>query len=245
MRTRSSNLAEDTALSFAKQMDDYITNSAVFKEAILKAFNVAVNEIIKPINEEIASLHCQVKMLKSKLTEVTTKANDNEQYSRRNNIRIFGLAETEGEDCYDVVLKLCQNDLDINVTRDELDRAHRVGKPKKSRDGQTSPPPRAMIVKLAGHSVKMKFFRARRKLGPKRIFINEDLTKENHKLLLYVKKRCPEGVSVYSVDGSIMARTSDRVYRIQRKEDLEKFALIGDVQDAEVAEEQDIAEQDG
>ena len=146
---------------------------------------------------------------------------------------------------YDVVLKLCQNDLDINVTRDELDRAHRVGKPKKSRDGQTSPPPRAMIVKLAGHSVKMKFFRARRKLGPKRIFINEDLTKENHKLLLYVKKRCPEGVSVYSVDGSIMARTSDRVYRIKRKEDLEKFALIGDVQDAEVAEEQDIAEQDG
>lgn len=78
MRTRSSNLAEDTALSFAKQMDDYITNSAVFKEAILKAFNVAVNEIIKPINEEIASLQCQVKMLKSKLTEVTTKANDNE-----------------------------------------------------------------------------------------------------------------------------------------------------------------------
>lgn len=134
MRTRSSNLAEDTALSFAKQMDDYITNSAVFKEAILKAFNVAVNEIIKPINEEIASLQCQVKMLKSKLTEVTTKANDNEQYSRRNNIRIFGLAETEGEDCYDVVLKLCQNDLDINVTRDELDRAHRVGKPKKPRD---------------------------------------------------------------------------------------------------------------
>ena len=65
MRTRSSNLAEDTALSFAKQMDDYITNSAVFKEAILKAFNVAVNEIIKPINEEIASLQCQVKMLKS------------------------------------------------------------------------------------------------------------------------------------------------------------------------------------
>ena len=86
MKTRSGNLAEDTALSFAKQMDDYIINSAVFKEAISKAFNAAVNDIIKPINEEIASLQCQVKMLKSKLAEASTKANDNEQYSRRNNI---------------------------------------------------------------------------------------------------------------------------------------------------------------
>ena len=245
MKTLSGNLAEDTALSFAKQMDDYIINSAVFKEAISKAFNASVNDIIKPINEEIASLQCQVKMLKSKLAEASTKANDNEQYSRRNNIRIFGLAEFEGEDCYDVVLKLCQNDLDTIVTRDELDRAHRVGKPKEPRDGQSSPPPRAMIVKLAGHSAKMKFFRARRKLGPKKIFINEDLTKEDHKLLLHVKKRCPEGVSVYSVDGSIMARTSDRVYRIKRMEDLEKYGLIGVVQDAEVAGEEDIADQNG
>jgi len=120
-----------------------------------------------------------------------------------------------------------------------------VGKLKEPRDGQTSPEPRAMIVKLAGHSAKMKFFRARPKLGPKKIFINEDLTKENHKLLLHVKKRCPEGVSVYSVDGSIMARTSDRVYRIKRMEDLEKYGLIGVVQDAEVAEEEDIADQNG
>ena len=141
------------------------------------------------------------------------------------------------------MLNLCQNDLEISVTRDELDRAHRVGKPKEPRDCQTLPPPRAMIVKLAGYSTKMKFFRARRKLGPKKIFINEDLTKENHKLLLHVKKTCPEGVSVYSVDGSIMARTLDRVYRIKRKEDLEKYGLTA--LDAEVAENEEIVEQDG
>ena len=238
VKTRSSNLAEDSALSFAKQMDNYIKTSTVFQDAILKAFNAALEEIIKPLNKEIVSLQSEVKMLKSKLSEASAKANDNEQYSRRNNIRIFGLPETEGEDCYDLVLKLCQNDLEINVARDELDRAHRVGKPKDSRDGQTLPPPHAMIVKLAGYSAKMKFFRARRKLGPKKIFINEDLTKENHKLLLHVKKQCPEGVSVYSVDGTIMVRTSDRVYRIKRKEDLEKYGLTGDVHDAEVTEDE-------
>ena len=107
----------------------------------MEAFNVAVQDIVKPLNKEIASLQSEVTKLKSKLIEASAKANDNEQYSRRNNIRIFGLAETEGEDCYDEVLKLCQNDLEINVTRDELDHAHRVGKPKKSCDGQTSPHP--------------------------------------------------------------------------------------------------------
>lgn len=106
-----------------------------------------------------------------------------------------------------------------------------------------------MIIKLAGYSRKMKFFRARRKLGPKKILINEDLTKENHILLLHVKKRCTEGVSIYSVDGTIMARTSDRVYRIKRKEDPEKYGLTtsvdtGDVHDAEVAEDEEIVEQD-
>ena len=34
MKTRSSNLAEESSLSFAKQMDGYIKNSTVFKAVI-------------------------------------------------------------------------------------------------------------------------------------------------------------------------------------------------------------------
>ena len=71
VKTRSSNLAEDSALSFAKQMDDYIKTSTVFQDAILKAFNAALEEIIKPLNKEIASLQSEVKMLKSKLSEAS------------------------------------------------------------------------------------------------------------------------------------------------------------------------------
>ena len=167
MKTRSSNLAEDSVLSFAKQINDYIKTSTLFQEAILKAFNAAVEETIKPLNKEIALLQCEVRMLKSKLTEASAKP-DNQQYSRRSNIRIFGLAETEGEDCYDVVLKVCPNDLEINDARDELDRAHCMGKPKESQDGQTLPPPRARTVKLSGYSIKMKFFREEESLALKR-----------------------------------------------------------------------------
>ena len=47
------------------------------------------------------------------------KADNNEQYSRRNSIRIFGLNEEEGKDCCDVVLDLCENVLEIEVDRDQ------------------------------------------------------------------------------------------------------------------------------
>lgn len=70
-KTRSSNLTEEPALSVAKQMNDFIKNSTVFKEAILKAFNSAVQDL----NEEIASLQNEVKKLKSELIKASAKAN--------------------------------------------------------------------------------------------------------------------------------------------------------------------------
>lgn len=54
--------------------------------------------------------------------------------------------------------------LEIQVRRDELDRAHCVGKPREAEVGSENSPPRAMIVKLSGYGTKVKFMRARRGL---------------------------------------------------------------------------------
>ena len=48
-----------------------------------------------------------------------------------------------------------------------------------------------MIVKLAGHSTKMMFMRAKRNPGGKKMFVNEDLTKINHKFMMHTKEQCP------------------------------------------------------
>lgn len=72
VKTRSSNLAKESSHSFAK-------NSTVFKQANRKAFNDVVGEIIKPLNDEIASLKCEEKMLKSEHIEASAKGNDKEQ----------------------------------------------------------------------------------------------------------------------------------------------------------------------
>lgn len=129
------------------------------------------------------------------------------------------------------------------MRREDLDRVHRVGKPKVAEEGSVDPPaPRAIILKLNGHETKMKFMKSRQGLRGKRIFINEDLTKPNHELLLYAKDNRVEGVVVYSIDGTVMARspTTNRVYRIKKKEDLVRYGLLNSApeqaHDAEVAE---------
>jgi hypothetical protein len=228
--TRSASQAEGSFAEFAKMMDEYLKNSSIFKDVIVSAVNTAIDVKIQPLQEEIASLKDEVALLKSKFVIVEAKANENEQYSRRNNIRIFGLPEAKDENCYKIVIDLCKDELKIDVTSDDIDRAHRVGKLKQADaltvgEGQASPQPRAMIVKLNGYFTKLKFMRAKRNLSGKRIYINEDLTKINHRLLLNVKELCSPGVKVYSVDGTVVARKQGRVYRIKSIDDLVKYGL--------------------
>ena len=186
-------------------MDDYIRNSSVFSKAIASAVQLVVN----PLNVKVGCLGREVEVLKTELAETKSKANANEQYSRRNNVRIFSLPELEGEGCYQVLLAFCENDLKISVTREEIDRANRVGKVKTPREGQDEPPSRSMIVKLAGYSTKMKFTRARRNLGGKKMFVNEDLTKINQKFMMHISTLMADSVqwlsqSDYSICISIL-----------------------------------------
>ena len=57
------------------------------------------------------------------------------------------------------------------------------------------------------------------------MFVNEDLTKINHKFMMHIKEQCPEGVSVFTVDGAVRIRSSNRVFRVTKSEDLAKYRL--------------------
>ncbi|CAB3991401.1 Hypothetical predicted protein [Paramuricea clavata] len=234
--TRSASQAEGSFAEFAKMMDEYLKNSSIFKDVIVSAVNTAIDVKIQPLQEEIASLKDEVASLKSKFVIVEAKANENEQYSRRNNIRIFGLPEAKDENCYKIVIDLCKDELKIDVTSDDIDRAHCVRKLKQANalnvgEGQASSQPRAILVKLNGYFTKLKFMRGKRNLSCKRIYINEDLTKINHRLLLNVKELCSPGVKVYSVDGTVVARKHDRVYRIKEKHIHRKVLQLIGVED--------------
>ena len=187
-----------------------MANSKLFKDTISGAVEAAVGSI----RMEVEDLKEEVVKLKSLMDTVTQKAIDNEQYSRRNNIRIFGIPEFQGEDCYEIILNLCQGKLNIVCTREELDRVHRVGKQNT-------------VAKLRGHSTKMKFMKSRKNLVEEKIYINEDLTHENLGLLKQCRKSCGESMKVYSIDGKIIVCSADdKIHRVKSKKDLLKFGLV-------------------
>ncbi|PIK51268.1 hypothetical protein BSL78_11827 [Apostichopus japonicus] len=54
--------------------------------------------------------------------------NDMEQYSRRNNLRIFGMKEDPNENTMDVFVKLAKEKLKLELNTDFIDRCHRLGR---------------------------------------------------------------------------------------------------------------------
>lgn len=131
--------------------------------------------------------------------------NDLEQYTRSNNIRIFGLDDRNKDETADetteIVLKFCSNKLNIDLRDRDIDIAHRLG--KFQTDGN-----RPVICRFVTRSNKMLVMRNRRKLKGTQFVIKEDLTRKNQKLLLDVME--VENVkTAWSDQGKIIALLED------------------------------------
>ena len=67
--------------------------------------------------------------LKDKMLEKQWEVNRLEQYTRKWNVRVYGINEKEKEeDCKKEVVKFAENKLGIKISRKDIDIAHRVGR---------------------------------------------------------------------------------------------------------------------
>ena len=97
-----------------------------------------------------------------------------EQYSRRNCLRLSGIPEEEGESVETKVMGVAQA-IDVNLSIDEIDRTHRVGRSKDKKDSK----PRDIIVKFVSYRSRRKLMENKRKMKDieyKHVYMNEDLT---------------------------------------------------------------------
>ena len=162
--------------------------------------------------------HLQERMIQQQHTvqRVEAEMNRSEQYSRRSNIRIFGLAETKGENTDAIVADMITQKLGVLIDPSDIDRSHRTGRPHNPNEPASGPGPssgtssadrarpRPVIVRLTTHRKKREIILNRKKLKGTRIVIVEDLTLENLKLLAAARKTT--GVtSAWSTDGRIIA----------------------------------------
>ena len=116
-----------------------------------------------------------------------------EQYSRRTNLRFFGIPESEkGEDTTGKLLSIVNETMGVTppiVSADEV-TSHRLRRRMPGADAETRPRP--VIVKFATADMRDVGIRARRRLresgvGPT-VYVNEDLTRRLDETTEEVKK---------------------------------------------------------
>ena len=206
-----------------------------FQLALKRSIDAAVGSAVEPLKEKlggldqyvlrvnkleatICDLESQLSVVRKESNYAMNKANDNEQYSRKYNLRFIGIEEQKDENCTDKIVEFCKNMLRIDMPVSTIDRAHRVG---RKTEGKSRP----IIVKFMNYGSKLTVCMQRKLLRDTNFYINEDLTYINMKLFSHARKSAKNIKSSWFSDGKLLVRSEldDKIYRIRNMEDFERY----------------------
>lgn len=167
--------------------DDVISHLVTRLSAALKTVvEEAVKTALATITVEMDKLRGEVVGLTKKMEELDGRLGDRtdelEQYQRRNNLRIFGVDETQGEDTDRIVEELCRSKLGVDLLPTSICRSHRVGRqPQPGPDGKKRH--RAIIVRFTSYQVRRQVYATKKNLKGSGVTIREDLTVRRSEVL--------------------------------------------------------------
>jgi len=168
----------------------------------------ALSESLRAAQEEIKALKSEVSCLQEQLADTSLKQDDLEQYTRRVNLRVFGIPEKVGESTDTIVMQLLKDKLNVDLPLERLQRSHRVGR-KPEPDSQGRPRHRPIIVRFLSYRDKRQVFTNKKKLKDSGIAIREDLT--SNRLAVYKAAVAKYGLkNTWTADGKIIYSHGDR-----------------------------------
>lgn len=194
---------------------DFISTLA---KSIAEVLSVEFKDRISNLEQRVDNLEIRNQELLGGYSELIKYTDSLEQYSRRSNIRIFGVPEASGqqvENTTDVVLNLFSEKLSITMNTASIDRCHRLRSNMPNK-------PRPIIVKFMSYRDKHIIFSAKKKFKSTPIVVREDLTPARAKLLHSVIERA-QAKNVWTLDGNIFAFVNDRKVKITSKGDLDQI----------------------
>ena len=84
-----------------------------------------------------------------------------EQYSRRICLLVHGIVvEDTVEDTDEKIINILQQSMDETIKPEDIDRSHRLGKPKSSKNAKPCP----LIVKFVRYNTRNRIYRNKKKL---------------------------------------------------------------------------------
>ena len=150
---------------------EHFVSSETFKASLSESLTFDAKQMedkVKAQEKETANLTSTIVQLEAQMNDLVTKQkslealNDQlEQYTRRTNIRIFGIPETKKQEKTDELVKqFCKNELDVELKSEDISRSHRVGRVSLA----TAHRPRPIIVRLTRHNKKVEILKRCRQL---------------------------------------------------------------------------------
>ena len=186
----------------AKESQIKVTESLEFMSA---KFDDLEKEIKKK-DEKINQLEKTIENLAEKQKSLSSEIDDLEQYSRRNCLVLHGVNESNDQNTNEIIIKTFSEELGVEIKEDDLDRSHRLGKPKR-KDNK----PRPIIVKFARYAVRKEIFMNKKKLKGKRLLITESLTSSRMQSLGDAQRKY-EVKNVWTSDGRVMVKENNKVF---------------------------------
>ena len=172
--------------------------------------------------KELGQLKEERESSMNEISKLKTRLNDQEQYSRRNCVRFFGVPEVDKENTDETIHRIAKQMLGVDLPPGAIDRSHRVRRKNPPREGMR-PKPRAIIVKLTSYQHRQIQLKNRKKLKENKsgISIHEDLTDTNRSLLWDAFSRIGKPNSkitnAWSVDGRICVSINSSNGSFQKK----------------------------
>ena len=138
---------------------------------------------VKIMTQQLQARDQKIQSLENTVNILQLKIDDQEQYSRRESLRISGIPETTNENTDQLVMTFCNETLkcDPPLQDSDLARSHRSGDIEKTN--------RVILAKFSTYKIRDRVIRARTNLkdfnkdNDNPIYINEDLTKRKADLL--------------------------------------------------------------
>ena len=198
---------------------------ALSSQAVMKSLRQSIcgnlQEEIRTLNANINHMHDllrekdeRIVQLENKISTMEDVLDDHEQYSRRNSVRLSGLATVPREDAMETTLEFINEAMQLSPPLEptEIDRVHRVG--------SSTVPNRPMLIKFATYRSRRRVMEVKSQLKNKAltqkwsspsstgIYLSEDLTKKRANLLYQARqmRRAGRINGCWSIDGKIMIK---------------------------------------
>lgn len=193
---------------------DEIVAKVVGSEKFITQLACLMKENVKEVLEEFTQRYeAKIKSLEDQLDDSNCRLDALEQQSKLKNLRVYGIAEVQGEIMPDKLISVLCNKMDIDIPRHTIASCYRLSAKENGI--------RPILVTFNSMETRNVIFNSKKKLKSSKIVVREDLTKLRLELLKDAKMKF-RPIDVWSNSGRIIIRgENNRLQKIYRRSQLD------------------------